>query len=178
MMSASGKWSAASLRAAFDASFARSESAGRAESEDYLLIRIGGDRFALPLASVAALLADRKIAPVPSPTPGLLGIIGLRGAIAPVHDLGRALGFPPAAAPRWLFLARAADPIAFAFDQFEAHVRILAGSLAEDGGDAHARPHLRGSLSTSTGVYPVIHLQSLLQAIAPGGRAEPAPKER
>jgi purine-binding chemotaxis protein CheW len=111
---------AASLRAAFDRGFAEPAAvAGRAEG--FLAIRAGEHSRAVRLAEVAAIHADRRIVPLPSPSPSLLGLAGFRGAILPVYDLCALLGTSSPAPPRWLIVAAAAA-VAFAFDAFDGHL--------------------------------------------------------
>jgi len=175
-MSASERGSAASLREQFDSVFAAPERLEHAATEDYLVIGVGADRFALRLSEVSGLLVDRKIVLVPSSTAALLGVVGLRGTVAPVYDLRVLLGYAPSGNPRWLFLARSSEPVAFAFDRFEAHRRLPVERAVAAGAEEHARPHLRGSLPTTDSAHPVIHVASLLQSIARG--TELSSKER
>ena len=105
------------LRAAFDRTFAFAEQdqAG-AQYVDVLAIRVAEQGYALRLAEVLAVHAERKLVPVPSPAPELLGLVGLRGLVAPVYDLRRLLGHAAGPTPRWLALARGTSAIGFAFD--------------------------------------------------------------
>ena len=64
------------LRRSFDASFARAHATDERASDRLLAVRVGDDPYALRLAQVLALHADRKIVPIPSTAGGLLGIAG------------------------------------------------------------------------------------------------------
>jgi purine-binding chemotaxis protein CheW len=105
---------AAEMRRRFDEGFAAPYPPPAPPSEDLLLLRLGGDGYALRLGDIAGLYAGPPVMPFPEPAPGLVGIAGFRGRIAAVYDLAALLGRPAAAAPRWLALAAAA-PVAFAF---------------------------------------------------------------
>ena len=92
--------SAAALAEAFDAAFARPPASGRADTQSFLALRLGDDAFAVRVGDIAALHADRRIVPMPSAEPTLLGVAAVRGRIAPVYDLAALLGYPANGAPR------------------------------------------------------------------------------
>jgi hypothetical protein len=63
-----------------------------------------------------------------------------------------------------LILARATDPIAFAFDLFEAHLVVSAGVVPIAETERRA-PHVTGVLRTADGSRSLIDLASVLEAI-------------
>jgi purine-binding chemotaxis protein CheW len=140
-----------------------------------LAIRCADHGFALPLSEVLAVYTERKIVAVPSPVPELLGLVGVRGLIAPVYDLHSLLGYGSGAAPRWLALLRAPEPFAVGFELFEQHLRIpLADVNAATADGASPHPFARGSVRLATGPRPLIDLTVLIAAVA--GRRKGAPK--
>ncbi len=164
----SERQTAATLKREFDGAFAALPSS-IAATEDFLAIRVAGDRYAVALAEVAGLHADRKVVPLPSRAPDLLGVAGLRGVLAPVYDLRLLLGYAGGSTPRWLLLTRA-DSVGLAFDQFEAHLRVDRAEGSRPAGE-HARRHLRGTVLAvfsdgTSELLPVIDVASLLAAIA------------
>jgi chemotaxis signal transduction protein len=117
------------LRESFDRPF-REPLALEAEAPvELLAIRIGNEPFALRLADIAALEADRTITHVPSQHPELLGIAGVRGSVVAVFDLAALLDLPRPDAWRWLVLAKGA-PLAFAFSAFEQQLAVRREALA------------------------------------------------
>ena len=84
---------AARMRAEFDRGFALSPPVAGDAQEGYLAIRVGGDPCALRLADLLGVYVDRKVVPLPSSVPTLLGIASFRGALIPVHDLRLLLGY-------------------------------------------------------------------------------------
>ena len=153
---------ATALRRAFDRSFAEPPPAGLATFEDYLAIRMGGAAYVVRLCDIAGLHAGRTVVPVPRTAPELLGIVGLRGTVTPVFDLGGLLGSPEGARPRWLMLARAPQPVALAFEQFEGHVRIV-GALEPA---LTTSRHISGAVLVAGVPRPIIDMASVLEAIA------------
>jgi hypothetical protein len=97
---------AAELRAVFDHGFAAPPPPLAPPQLDLLAIRCADHGFALRLSEVVAVYTERKIVPVPSPVPELLGLVGVRGLVAPVYDLRSLLGYGTGAAPRWRWCGR------------------------------------------------------------------------
>ena len=68
---------AASLRAAFDRTFSEPPRADIDALDAFLAVHIGGDPYALRLDEIAGLQVDRKVVPLPTSTPSLLGIVAV-----------------------------------------------------------------------------------------------------
>jgi purine-binding chemotaxis protein CheW len=58
----------------------------------FLQFRAGASAYGLPVTSVVEIIRVVAFAPVPDPSPDLLGMINLRGRVIPVFDLARSLG--------------------------------------------------------------------------------------
>jgi chemotaxis signal transduction protein len=170
---------AAELRRLFDASFAAPASLITEPLEHLLAIRVGSDPFALRLSDVAGLYVGVKIVPVPSPVAQLLGIVGIRGMMAPIYDLAALLRYPPASNARWFVFARAPQLVGFAFEAFESHLQVPRASVATGNGEnadmsssgQHVRArvqHMRGSVRVDGTRRPIIHLASMVEMI--GGK--------
>ncbi len=127
-MNAGAPGRAAALRLAFDRSFAEPLSPETMQRHDFLAVRVGAGPWAIRLAEVAGLFADRRITPVPSGAAGLVGIAGFRGTILPIYDLAGLLGQQASAPLRWL-VAAAEAPVGFAFEGFDRHVRVTAEAI-------------------------------------------------
>jgi len=167
---------AKTLREAFDESFAHASKTGTSRFEDYLAVRVGGDPHAIHLTEIASLFRDRKVVPIISEAPHLLGIASFRGVMAPVYDLAGLLGYSAAKTFRWLVMARVPAPIALALDLFEAHLRVPRDSQSPPADDDTGRKHIRGAIDTDI-VRPIIHIASVLEAITGRVLSEGAPKE-
>jgi chemotaxis signal transduction protein len=164
---------AAEMRREFDRSFADAPRAATEAPNDLVAIRIGGDPYALRVAEIAGLHVDRSIASVPSQIPELLGIAGFRGSLVPVFDLGALLGYPAATASRWLAIA-AGTSIGFAFEAFDGHVRVAPEKIVPCA-PTEAPAYVRAIARDGRQVRPIVHLPSLIEAIAT--RALPRSKE-
>lgn len=154
---------AAELRRAFDRSFAHVPTVAAVTVENLLGIRIGPNPFALRLAEVGGLFADKRITGLPSSVPSLLGIAGFRGAILPVYDLRVLLGLARAAAPRWLIVT-AGTPIGLAFDQFDGHLRVLPEAIAQKARLEVSERHVREVVQADV-VRSIVHVASVLESI-------------
>jgi chemotaxis signal transduction protein len=160
--------SAAALRRLFDDGFAAAATAKSARLEGLLAIRLGSDPYALRLSEIAGLHAGVKIVAVPSANAQLLGIVGLRGIMAPIYDLAALLGYAPAPNPRWMVLARMSQPVGFAFEIFESHLQVPETSLANDEGSAKAgaaRQHAGGTVRAAGALRPIIRMASVVELI-------------
>jgi chemotaxis signal transduction protein len=163
------------LRADFDSMFAAPPPEPTPPQVDLLAIRCAEHGFALRLAQVVSVHTERKVVPVPTPVPELLGLAGVRGLVVPVYDLGALLGQAPNAAPRWLALVRAPAPFAVGFELFERHLRVPTADLvttSHEGAVAHGFGG--GSVRTSSGPRPLLDLLAVFEAVM--GRLRTAPE--
>ncbi len=154
---------AAELRSAFDRAFAEAPRVELVRPLDFLALRLGGDPFAVRVSETAGLFSDRKITRVPTPVAELRGVAGVRGVLVPVYDLAALLGYAAATAPRWLMIAREAS-VAFAFDLFEGQLRVDQASIIVH--DASAREHVREVARVADVSRPIVHLPSVIAALA------------
>ena len=157
---------AAMLRRVFDEGFAAPVSSQSERHEDLLAIQVGAGRYGLRLAEIAGLHVDLRIVAVPSPAAQLLGVVGIRGTMAPIYDLAALLGLPPVSGPRWIVLARAPQVVGFAFDAFDSHLKVSAASLVEaDSHQVGGGQYVRGAVQVAGTLLPIIHLASILPTL-------------
>lgn len=157
-----------SLRAEFDRSFSVAAGGPRPSELDLLAIVVGGDAYALRLSEVRSLHADRKLVAAPSVLPELLGLCGFRSVLTPVYDLAQLLGYGAGRAARWLVVAEAASPIAFAFEGFDSHLRVVLESVSApetSNADTHTAAVV-GAVRADGATRPLIHLPALVEGIA------------
>jgi chemotaxis signal transduction protein len=164
------------LRETFDRAFAHDAGQAGGERNDFLAIRVGGDPYALRLSELLGVAADKKIVTMPSHAPAMLGLAGFRGAVTPVFDLGRLLGYGASEAPRWIALAGERQQIGLAFEVFEAHVRAGVSDLIPEA--SSDRAGLRGALLDAERTRPIVHFPTLLSIIEGRAPGAGAPEER
>jgi chemotaxis signal transduction protein len=152
------------MRTEFDRSFAAAPRTEQVTLQDFLAIRVGADPYAIRLADIAGLFADRRITRLPSADPAFLGIAGLRGAVVPVYELGAFLGYRPGEAWRWLLLIGGAT-LALAFESFEGHLRVPRASLAAQVGRAGPQDFIQDVLHVVGAVRPIVQVTARLNAI-------------
>jgi len=162
---------AAALRNAFDRSFAEAPILDETPYEDVLAITIAGQPYALRLSEVGALHRDRKIVPVPSREPTLLGIAAFRGTLAPVYDFAALLGCPAGSSIRCLILARGPAPVGLAFEALEGQRRVKRDGISFPAHDGTG--HVHGTVRIASSVRPLIHVASVVLAIARRIEANP-----
>lgn len=169
---------AETLRRSFDRSFAEAPRPPGEPPEDFLSIRVAGEVYAVRLAEVAGLYADRKTVPLPSPLPELLGIVSVRGTISPVYDLAALLGHAAGDTGRWLLLTGRNEVIALGFSGFDGHFRSARSDVArQDGAQSPGRP-VREIVRAGDGVRPIVDLTSLVETLTQRVRPAAPPKER
>lgn len=158
--------SAAALRAAFDAAFARPAGAPERDRVALLALRVGGAGVAVRVLETAGLMAARPIVPVPSRRPELLGVSGVRGAVVPIYSLARLLGRADDGAPRWIVLASAGtERVGLAVTTFERHLLVPKAELRPAAQAGTAAAHAVEALYDAGEVRPVVSIPSLVRAI-------------
>lgn len=155
---------AALLRNEFDDAFARLPRPA-APVVDFLGARIGDRAYAIRLSEIAGVHRDRKITRVRSHATHLLGVAAFRGTTTPIYDLREILGYSASASPRWLVLTQGATPVGFAFDAFEGHLRVEAGSNALEIDPAGHR-FVQGVVRAGDRSFSVLRLAAVLENIA------------
>ena len=159
----------ATLRQAFDRSFALPPSQASQEVEDLLTIRVAGDPYAILLRDIAGMVTGPRVVPVPAVTPDLLGLAGIRSGIVPVFGLASILGYSPApGSPRWMILCGAEEPIALAFSDFDGYLRLPTSSLHADENLPATRQQVKyvnQVASTQDGVCAVISIPLIVATI-------------
>lgn len=66
---------------------------------DAVLLRVAGERYAIPSRIVHGVAALRRLAPIPGAGPDIAGMFALRGRVMPVFHLRAILDVPLAALP-------------------------------------------------------------------------------
>lgn len=168
----------AELRQQFDQSFSRAAGGPQPAQLDFLAIVVAGDPYAIRLSEVQSLHADRKLIAAPSLLPELLGVCGFRSVLTPVYDLAQLLGYGSELAARWLVVVQGPRPIAFAFGQFESHLRVSLESVSAPEASSPDAAAVAGAVRTQGPTRPLLHLPSLVESIARRIKAHRPSQER
>jgi chemotaxis signal transduction protein len=162
---ASGSKSAADLRLEFDNTFAAPPPGPAEDRESLITLRVAGEALAVRTRHITGVAKRRRIMPVPSRVPGLLGITAIRGALLPVYDLAVLLGLPAAASEgSWLILTNPETPIGLIFDEFEGQIEIERACLYESE-SSRAREHLRLVARIGAAHRAVIDMPGIVEEI-------------
>lgn len=155
----------AELREAFDRSFAL-PLADRAEKRQLFLIwGVGAQAYAVALDALLGIERHRKVVPLPLRSPGLLGLAGFRGQLAPVFSMATLLGSGDGAeSPAWLAFCKGPTPIALAFDRQEGAAQVAAADVSAAEAKEGLSPLTRQTVRVGTRVLPVLDLPSVAAA--------------
>jgi len=144
-------------RDAFDRSFALPYTQLATDLHDVLAIRVAGASYGIRLRHAAGVVTQRRVVPLPSAAPHLLGIAGIRGGVVPVFCLASILGHgSPREPPRWLVLCGTHEPIALGFADLDGHLRVPGSAFHSDPGIP--KTFVSELASTDTGVLAVVDL--------------------
>jgi chemotaxis signal transduction protein len=170
----------AALRRAFDGARAVPFSLGSDQNaENLLAIRVSGDAYAIRVNEIAGLATGRKIVPIPSPIPELLGLAGIRGTLVPAYSLNALLGYgADAGEPPWLALCGAEESFALAFHEFEGYLRTSRKEVYPVEQKDAARMHVKEVIRVTGTVRPVVSVLLLRETIQERCRRHSVPKER
>jgi chemotaxis signal transduction protein len=120
----------ASLRSAFDRTFAEPPTLGRGVRLHLLAIRVGAHPFVVRLDHVSGIERSRRLVHLPGAVGALLGLTGVRGALVPVFSLARIVGEDAPATEPWTILCAGRDPIGLAVSRIEGYREVSPGAIA------------------------------------------------
>jgi purine-binding chemotaxis protein CheW len=154
------------MRQEFDESFAVAVDSAPLDLEDFLLIRVAGNPYAVRLRDIAGIVGKHVVVPLPTSDRSLLGLAGIRGSIVPVFDFGSLLGYalsPDTAG--WMVLSGGTDPIALAFREFEGFVQLAVTAICQNESLEIGNEFSTEIARTDSGSRPVININRILAAL-------------
>jgi chemotaxis signal transduction protein len=155
----------ADMRRAFDQSFATPHVGASESLERMIVIRLGGEPFAMRASHISGIARAKCIVSLPSRIPEVLGLAGIRGTLVPVFDLRSILKLKPCVStPSWLALVVDQVPIALGFDEFDGQVELSPTNLYADESPT-PRSHVQLLARIGPSVHPVIDIPSILEVI-------------
>lgn len=153
------------LRHAFDDSFAQPQKAETTERENLLSVRANQTELCIRLNDLATVAKARKIVLLPNPTPGLLGVCGLRGRLIAAFRLSELLGLGASPGPpRWLLLCRENPEVCFFVEEMNAYLQVSVDELKVADAGALGM-HISHILRRGTQTWGVLDVQSILERI-------------
>lgn len=155
----------ADLRRAFDGTFARPHAAAPQATERLLRLRVSTDPYAARLSEVASLSTVTTCLPLPSRSSDLLGMTVWRGALVPLFDLARLIGYAVSPrAPSWMIVVSSEKPIGLAFARFEGHADATRDQIRPA-----ARPEGHGFVNETAPIddarLPLIDLKLMVTTV-------------
>lgn len=121
------------LRHTFDQGFQVPPPPPAEQAEELLCLEVGEARYAVRLGALQGVFEMDRLTFLPSSSPHLVGLAGLRGEVVPVFDLASLLGRPRASGARWLLASRGEPPLALAVAELAGRVRLSTRDLKEGG---------------------------------------------
>lgn len=96
----------------------------RSGEQDLLVVRIGGERFAVPLEAIDELVEAPHVRVVPGAPDVLLGLFALGSVLLPLYSPIGVLGVAPDAEPAALVMRGGQSRIAIAVDDADDVIRV------------------------------------------------------
>jgi chemotaxis signal transduction protein len=101
---------AATLRRAFDESFAGVPEVEHDDVQSFLGVGIHGASFAIRMREIAGIVTGRKVIPLPTSVDSFAGLTTHRGVLVPIYDLGVLLGHGSSTCS-WIAFAKVRDAL-------------------------------------------------------------------
>jgi purine-binding chemotaxis protein CheW len=114
-------------------SVAETRETARVESEQVLVFKVGGERYAVNVHEVFQVLEARGLAPLPGSPPWLLGAVVARTRVVPVLDLRLLLGLTDGGMSdlgKVLVVEHAGEIFGLAAEELEGRVEVPKTGLA------------------------------------------------
>ncbi|NTW97860.1 MAG: purine-binding chemotaxis protein CheW [Oscillochloris sp.] len=142
-------------------------------SEDYLIVQVGAERYALHGAAIREVARWRAPTPVPGAPAVLPGIISQRGVVLPAVDLRQLIGLPtgdPDRSSRFVIIHQGAVDIALMVDAALDLYRLTGEDLAKPpaGLDPQRARLLRAVAQYQGQPLLVLDLDALVAALQEG----------
>jgi purine-binding chemotaxis protein CheW len=127
--------------------------------EQILLVRVGGERYGVPLGAVREIVRAVAITPLPGAPRVVEGVIDVRGQVVPVLNLRRRFGHPekPLDPSERIVLVHAGErPAALRVDEAEGLADLVAGAVEDARAVTPGAEHVAGVAKLADGVV-LIH---------------------
>lgn len=155
------------LRQAFDESFAVARRPPRSARQDLLLVRMDGRRYGIRVSELRGLHEGRRITPLPSISPPLLGITGIRGELVAAYSLAGLLDCNDDPRQRhWHGICETSGAVvALVFSGFEGCVRVADSDLHSTAQNTSLPRHTCAVARLASDTCYVISTESILKTL-------------
>ncbi len=101
-------------------------------TQQLVIFSLGGEQYALPITDVNEIIRYTEPRSVVSASAWIRGVIGLRGKIVPIYDLGARLGLPVDTVPEEIVIVDCADSqVGIMVDDVDEVITVSAEQLDE-----------------------------------------------
>lgn len=143
------------------------EEAAAAETRDYVVIRLGGERFGLSAEAAREVLRVPRMVRVPRVAAHIQGVINLRGQVVAVTDLRPLFGLSAGDLPAGgrLVVVEAAGLVTALVAEGVEGIRGIAADAVEsvtEGLDGFPREAVAGQVSGEEGLLVLLDLENIL----------------
>jgi chemotaxis signal transduction protein len=157
----------AALRGEFDRSFALPLTSDAVRSDEYLILGIGATSYGVRLSDVGGIFSGRTITPLPSRHPEYLGLVGLRGVVHSVFDLGWLLGHGRTEHARWFLTCMTRRELALAFGDLHSLAQVpesdvVSGTFESESGSPAVRID---GVRWNGRVHPIVRIAPLIETL-------------
>ncbi len=152
-------------RRAFDQSFALEQVLQNQVYVNVLMMSIADNPFVVRLSEISCVSKCPKIVPVPSKSPALIGLAGIRSELLPVYSTAELLGCPREDEVRWLLIAGKQSPIALALANLDTCISVPVEAFVRSE-QVRGKAKSQEVLTVGTGVRTVIQISELVKELS------------
>lgn len=130
-----------------------------------LVFRLGGQRYALPLAAVERIVRAVEVTPLPGAPAIVLGAIDVQGAVLPVLSIRRRFGLAQGEidpGDQFVLARSAGRPVALVIDEAQGVIEHPEGEIVDLAQVAPGAARLRGAVKLEDGLVLIQDLESFL----------------
>lgn len=137
---------------------------------DHLVVRVGAERFAVPLAAIEEALEEPTALVLPGAPSHCLGVLRWRGRRIALHDAAPVFGIAAAAPPPVALLFGGDEPVAVAVDELVDVITIVPGEVRPWSARGDVHRVIPGVAMIDGGIVALVRPEGV--ALAFGGAAQ------
>lgn len=142
----------------------RDRARGRLGTVELLMFRVGGERFAVELASVEEAIDLPDVHHVPEMPPAMIGVVTVRGTLTPVFTPDSALGVPVQGRTAALVFRAPRGRFALAIDDVDDVLSLDLGTLRDAPGVDGTDPVVLGVARHEGAIVALVDADALIES--------------